>query len=169
MLDKGAKYVVVQGLPPAGCLPLHVSSCPSNERDQLGCSSSANAVIMAHNDLLQRKLDEIRNQYRDCTVIYADYWSAYQTILTNYKQYQFEEPFKACCGAGEGPLHFDPNRLCGSTGTATFKDSNKYINWDGVHFTEAMHQHLADLFFNQNYCKPSFAELIKKKKGELAY
>lgn len=138
---------------------MHLSSCPLNERDHFGCSSNANAVIMAHNDLLQRKLEEIRTQYSDCMVIYADYWSAYQTILSNYKKYQFEEPFKACCGAGEGPLHFDPNRLCGSTGTSTFKDSNKYINWDGVHFTEAMHQHLSDLFFNQNFCKPSFAEM----------
>ncbi|KAE8023601.1 hypothetical protein FH972_009278 [Carpinus fangiana] len=169
LLDNGAKYIVVQGLPPAGCLPVHVSSCPSNERDQFGCSARVNSLIMAHNDLLQRKLEGIRQRYHNCMIIYADYWSAYLTIQSNYKQYQFEEPVKACCGAGEGPLNFDTNHLCGSTGTSTCKDSKKYINWDGVHFTEAMHQHLSDLFFNQNYCKPSFAELIKKKRGTSGY
>lgn len=160
---------MVQGLPPAGCLPVQVSSCPSNERDQFGCSAKVNSLIMAHNDLLQKKLEELRQRYHDCMIIYADYWSAYITIQSNYKQYQFEEPVKACCGAGEGPLNFDTNHLCGSTGSSTCKDSNKYINWDGVHFTEAMHQHLSDLFFNQNYCKPSFAELIKKKRGTSGY
>ncbi|KAF3431130.1 hypothetical protein FNV43_RR25860 [Rhamnella rubrinervis] len=166
LLDRGAKYVVIQGLPPAGCLPLDLSLCPSRDRDQMGCSASANSVIRAHNELLQKRLAEIRSQYSDCMIVYADYWNAYQTILTNHKKYQFEEPFKACCGAtGQGTFNFDMDSLCGSAGTSTCKEPNKYINWDGVHLTEAMHQHLADLFFNRGFCKPSFEVLIKKKRG----
>jgi len=165
MLDKGAKYVVVHGLPPSGCFPLHLTFCPLTDRDQNGCSKSANSVIMAHNELLQKKLEEIRNTYKDCMIIYVDYYRAYQTILTNLQKYQFQEPFKACCGSGKGPFHFDLHSLCGSIGTSTCKDSSQHISWDGLHLTETMHQHLADLFFNQSYCKPSFAELVKKKKG----
>merc|ERR1712183_573431 len=107
MLDKGAKYVVVHGLPPSGCFPLHLTFCPLTDRDQNGCSKSANSVIMAHNELLQKKLEEIRNTYKDCMIIYVDYYRAYQTILTNLQKYQFQEPFKACCGSGKGPFHFD--------------------------------------------------------------
>ncbi|KAK7842501.1 gdsl esterase/lipase [Quercus suber] len=33
LLDKGAKFLVVQGLPPIGCLPLQLATCPSNDRD----------------------------------------------------------------------------------------------------------------------------------------
>lgn len=125
-----------------------------------------NSVIRAHNELLHKRLAEIRSQHSDRMIVYADYWNAYQTILTNHKKYQFEEPFKACCGAaGKGAFNYGVDSLCGSAGTPTCKEPNKYINWDGVHLTETMHQHLADLFFNQGFCKPSFEQLIKKKRG----
>ncbi|XP_041016187.1 GDSL esterase/lipase At3g48460-like [Juglans microcarpa x Juglans regia] len=164
ILDKGARFIVVQGLPPAGCLPLHLSFCPLKDRDQYGCSNIANSLIMAHNELLQAKLEELRRKYSNAMIIYADYWKAYQTILTNYKSYQFEQPFDVCCGAGGGPFNFELNSLCGSAGTSTCKDANKYINWDGIHLTEAMYKHVSDLFFHKDHCRPSFAELIMKKK-----
>ncbi|KAL4638793.1 hypothetical protein ACB092_03G172500 [Castanea dentata] len=166
LLDKGAKFLVVQGLPPIGCLPLQLATCPLNDRDQNGCSASANLVIKGHNNLLQKRLDEIRIQYMDSVIIYIDYYSAFTTILEKHTQYQFEEPFKACCGAGGGAFNYQPNLLCGAFGTSTCKDSNTHINFDGVHLTENMHLHLSDLFFNQGFCTPSFADLIKKKKGQ---
>jgi phospholipase/lecithinase/hemolysin len=166
LLDSGAKYIVVQGLPPVGCLPLALSSTPSYDRDQMGCSASANLVTKIHNELLQAKLAEFRMQYSHCTIIYADYWNAYKTILMNPKKYQIEEPFKACCGCGCGEHNFNVHSLCGSPGTSACKDPSKYISWDGVHLTEAMHRHLANLFFHQESCQPSFDRLIRSKKGD---
>ncbi|KAK7861526.1 gdsl esterase/lipase [Quercus suber] len=166
LLDKGAKFLVVQGLPPIGCLPLQLATCPSNDRDQNGCSASANLVIKGHNNLLQKRLDEIRMQHKDSMILFIDYYNAFTTILKKHSQYQFEEPFKACCGAGGGPFNYQPNLLCGAFGTSTCKNSSTHINFDGVHLTENMHQHLSDLFFNQGFCTPSFADLIKKKKGQ---
>ncbi|KAJ7945496.1 GDSL esterase/lipase [Quillaja saponaria] len=165
MLETGAKYIVVQGLPPAGCLPLNLALHPLHDRDAMGCSASANAIIQAHNELLQKKLDEIRRQFSGCMIVYADYWGAFHKILSNLKQFHFEEPFKACCGAGEGPFNFDLHCLCGATGSSTCADPSKFISWDGIHLTEAMHRHLAELLFNQGYCKPSFQDLIKMKTG----
>merc|ERR1712226_210344 len=166
LLDKGAKFLVVQGLPPIGCLPLQLVTSPSNDRDQNGCSASANSVIKGHNNLLQKRLDEIRIQHKDSMILFIDYYSAFTTILEKHSQYQFDEPFKACCGAGGGPFNYQPNLLCGAFGTSTCKNSSTHINFDGVHLTENMHQHLFDLFFNQGFCTPSFADLIKKKKGQ---
>ena len=165
MLSRGARYIVVQGLPPAGCTPLDLSLCAPRDRDQSGCSASTNAIISAHNELLQRTLEEFRQQYTGVVISYADTWGAYHYILANYKKYNFEEPFKACCGS-DGVYNFDLHSLCGSIGSSTCHDSSKYISWDGVHFTETMNAHIADLFFNQQgYCKPSFGDLIKAKKG----
>ncbi|XP_065637987.1 GDSL esterase/lipase At3g48460 [Quercus suber] len=165
-LALGAKFLVVQGLPPIGCLPLQLATCPSNDRDQNGCSASANSVIKGHNNLLQKRLDEIRIQHKDSMILFIDYYSAFTTILEKHSQYQFKEPFKACCGAGGGPFNYQPNLLCGAFGTSTCKNSSTHINFDGVHLTENMHQHLFDLFFNQGFCTPSFVDLIKKKKGQ---
>ncbi|XP_021667468.2 GDSL esterase/lipase At3g48460-like [Hevea brasiliensis] len=170
LLERGAKYVVVQGLPPAGCCPLQLLLNPPRERDNMGCSSGLNAVIQAHNDFLQKKLGEVRAQYKDAVIVYADTWNAYKTVLVNYKNFQFEEPFKACCGAGGGLLNFDLHSLCGSTGTSVCKNPQSYISWDGIHFTEAMHKQLAQLFFHQGFCSPSFDALIeaKSKNGPAA-
>ena len=157
-------FLVVQGLPPIGCLPLQLITCPSNDRDQNGCSASANLVIKGHNDLLQKRLDEIQIHYKDSMILYIDYYSAFKTILEKLQQYQCKEPFKACCGSGGGPFNYLPNLLCGAFGTFTCKDSSTHINFDGVHLTENMHLHLFDLFFNQGFCTPSFVDLIKKRK-----
>ena len=99
-------------------------------------------------------------------ILFIDYYSAFKTILEKHQQYQFKEPFKACCGSGGGPFNYLPNLPCGAFGTFTCKDSSTHINFDGVHLTENMHLHLFDLFFNQGFCTPSFVDLIKKKKGQ---
>ncbi|KAK6160320.1 hypothetical protein DH2020_003701 [Rehmannia glutinosa] len=165
LLANGAKYVVVQGLPPVGCLPFHMSLCPLHNLDRMGCAATINAGIMTHNQILQWELEKLRKTYPKCSILYADAWNAFLTIAMNTKKYQIEEPFKACCGCGAGKYNFDKNRLCGASGTSVCKDPHKYISWDGIHFTEAMHKHLADLFFNQGFCHPSFDQLVKIKKG----
>ncbi|KDP30982.1 hypothetical protein JCGZ_11358 [Jatropha curcas] len=40
LLSKGVKYVVVQGLPPSGCLPLSMTLAPQDDRDEIGCVKS---------------------------------------------------------------------------------------------------------------------------------
>ncbi|OVA20513.1 Lipase [Macleaya cordata] len=166
LLDSGAKYIVVQGLPPSGCLPLDMSLAPPFDHDEIGCAGSVNSIIKSHNDLLQKKVNEIRTQYPGCMILFADFWGAFATIIKNPMQYGFEETFKACCGSPSGPFNFDSNAVCGSSDKAT-KCGNpaKHINWDGVHLTEAMYQNVANLFFNQGFCKPSFSELVNAKRG----
>ncbi|XP_010251345.2 PREDICTED: GDSL esterase/lipase At3g48460-like [Nelumbo nucifera] len=164
LLDRGAKYIVIQGLPPTGCLPLDLFLSPASDRDETGCAAGANLVVAAHNDLLQRKLVDLEKQYPHCAIIYADYWNAFLTILKNPAQFGFSEPFKTCCGTGAGILNFDLHSLCGSPGASRCTDPTKHINWDGVHPTEAMNQKLANLLFDQGFCRPSFGQLIRYKK-----
>ncbi|KAK2636635.1 hypothetical protein Ddye_031427 [Dipteronia dyeriana] len=165
LTQRGAKYIVVQGLPPVGCCPLELYLTKSTDRDQMGCASVINGIIMAHNELLQRMLLNFQKKNSHCTVVYADYWNAYKTILSNHKKFNFEQPFTACCGTGGGALNFNSESICGTSGTTACKDPSRYISWDGVHFTEAMHRTIADLFLNQGFCKPSFDTLIKMKAG----
>ncbi|KAL5762253.1 hypothetical protein ACOSP7_018517 [Xanthoceras sorbifolium] len=165
LAEKGAKYIVVQGLPPVGCCPLELFLSKASDRDQMGCASTINSIIMAHNELLQKMLADFQKKHSQCTIVYADYWNAFKTILANHKKYNFVEPFKACCGSGGGPFNFNTNSMCGAFGTSACKDPNRFISWDGIHFTEAMHRQLADLFLNQGFCKPSFDIIIKVKLG----
>lgn len=129
----------------------------------MGCSSGLNALIQAHNEVLEQRLVEFREQYQGTVIIYADTWKAYKTIMLNHKKFHFEEPFKACCGAGGGPLNFDLHSLCGSSGTSVCKNPQNFISWDGIHFTEAMHKRLAELLFQEDFCSPTFEVMIEKK------
>ncbi|KDP26728.1 hypothetical protein JCGZ_17886 [Jatropha curcas] len=165
LLDKGAKYIVVQGLPPVGCCPVQLLLNKAKEHDKLGCSSEVNSKIMSHNELLKKSLEAYREGNKDCVIIFADTWKAYMEILKNHKKFNFEEPFKACCGVGGGELNFCLKNLCGSVGSTTCTDPNKYISWDGIHFTEAMNKHLAKLLFHEKgYCSPEFNVLIEARK-----
>nr|XP_009768592.1 PREDICTED: GDSL esterase/lipase At3g48460-like isoform X3 [Nicotiana sylvestris] len=166
LLGSGAKYIVVQGLPPIGCLPLHISLCPLKAAlDHMGCAAAVNTAVMVHNQILQRRLERFRRLNPNCHILYADYWNAYLTIMMNLKKYQFEEAFKPCCGATGGPLNFNLHSLCGSPGTVSCNNPSKFISWDGIHLTEAMNQKVTDLFLNQGFCQPSFSELVKSRSG----
>ena len=47
MLDSGAKFVVVQGLPPVGCWPLAKLLTPQFAKDEMGCSAIINRAVIA--------------------------------------------------------------------------------------------------------------------------
>ncbi|KAI3426748.1 uncharacterized protein J3R85_009609 [Psidium guajava] len=165
LLAQGGKYVVVQGLPPCGCFPVSLASTPTSDRDQHGCCASANAMVTTHNELLQKNLVELQKMYSSATIVYADFWKAYMNILQNHSQYNFAEPFKACCGAGSGAFNFDVHHLCGSANTAACRDATKHMIWDGIHLTEAMNKEIAKQFLSQGCTSPPLQEVIKKKMG----
>lgn len=81
LLKKGARYMVVQGLPVSGCLPLAMFLAPENDRDDLGCVKSANDQTGAHNAILQLSLTDLRRKYPDAVIVYVDYWNAYRAVM----------------------------------------------------------------------------------------
>ncbi|KAL3633862.1 hypothetical protein CASFOL_022624 [Castilleja foliolosa] len=164
LLKKGAKYVVVQGLPPTGCLTLTMYLAPSDDRDNLGCVASANKLSYAHNTALKAKLDAFRKQYPKSTIVYADYYNVYATIIKNARKYGFSELFKTCCGHSGGAYNFDYLNACGSPSSQSCADPSRFINWDGVHLTEAMYKAVADGFVNGTFSQPPFRSLLSKKR-----
>ncbi|KAI3730864.1 hypothetical protein L1987_62043 [Smallanthus sonchifolius] len=114
LIQNGAKNIVVQGLPPVGCLPLDISLTPLNNRDKSGCSPIVNGAVIIHNQILQAKLEMYRKMFPDVTIIYADSWKAYDTIVNNPQKYQIEETQKTCCGSDikQDDLNFNLQSLC---------------------------------------------------------
>ncbi|OWM76160.1 hypothetical protein CDL15_Pgr009806 [Punica granatum] len=166
IVNQGAKYVVVQGLPPVGCLPLDLMMSSVTERDQNGCAAKINQAVMKHNELLQQKLGELQKSFPQCVFIYADFWKAYMKVLSQYHQFGFTEPFKACCGGGNSHFNFNLKNLCGTPGTNVCADAAKHMIWDGIHFTSAMHNAITKLFIQGGCTHPTFEQLVNiVKKG----
>ncbi|KAF9607485.1 hypothetical protein IFM89_036082 [Coptis chinensis] len=164
LLDMGAKYIVVQGAPPTGCLPLALTLAAPDDRDEIGCVASANNQSYHHNSLLQVRLKYLRRRYPHAIISYADYWNAYQTIMKNTHKYGFTKPFMACCGTGGPPLNFDIFSTCGSQAASiACPNPAKFINWDGVHLTEGMYKVVADLLLRGGYMHPPFNFLLSSR------
>ncbi|KAL5717852.1 hypothetical protein ACHQM5_010813 [Ranunculus cassubicifolius] len=167
LLSMGAKYIVVQGIPPTGCLPLAMALGANEEKDKIGCLASVNNQSSRHNSLLQDRLDYFRKQYPHAIISYADYYNAYHMIMENSTKYGFREPFMACCGTGGPPLNFDLFNTCGSPKASKACSSPaQYINWDGVHLTEDMYKVVSDLFLHGGYTRPSFDFLKSSRRQE---
>ncbi|KAL2539601.1 GDSL esterase/lipase [Abeliophyllum distichum] len=163
LLNKGAKYILVQGLHPTGCLTLSMAMAPSDDRDNMGCVASVNNKIYNHNTMLLAKLNDLRKKFPQAVIVYADYWNAFHHVFANSSEYGFNEKFKACCGSNGEPYNFDVLFACGSPPSTACDNPSKYINWDGGHLTEAMYKVLADLFIKGSYCDPAFSQLLSKK------
>ncbi|PNT01209.1 hypothetical protein POPTR_015G089700v4 [Populus trichocarpa] len=164
LLKKGVKHVVVQGLPPTGCLPLAMVLASEDDRDDLGCVKSANNQSYTHNVVYQKTVQDLRKQFPDAVIAYLDYWNAYATVMKNPKKYGFKEPFMACCGSGGPPYNFEVFSTCGTSHASACSNPSQYINWDGVHLTEAMYKALSHMFLSGTFSHPPFGSLMDRKQ-----
>ncbi|MCL7028970.1 hypothetical protein MKW94_005563 [Papaver nudicaule] len=157
LLEMGAKHVVVEGLPPTGCLPLALTLAPTDDRDDMACVASANKQSYIHNTQLQANLQYLKKQYPQSMISYADYFAAYRTVVMNTNKYGFKEPFKCCCGPSGEPYNFEFFVPCGSpSASKACKHPSQHINWDGVHLTEGMYKVVSEMFIHGGYMHPPF-------------
>nr|XP_043616540.1 GDSL esterase/lipase At3g48460-like [Erigeron canadensis] len=163
LLNKGAKYMVVEGLPATGCLTLSMSLASEADRDDMGCVGSLNKQSYDHNTILQTKIRDLRQKYPGAVIIYADYWNAYRSVIKNAPKLGFKELYKVCCGSNGAPYNFDVLATCGAQSSSSCNDPSQYINWDGVHLTEAMYKVVSESFLKGAYTHPPFGSLLSSK------
>ncbi|CAI0439407.1 unnamed protein product [Linum tenue] len=143
IIELGAVNILVPGNFPIGCLPFYLAKfrgSSSMEYDPFtGCLAQLNKLSEYHNELLQAELSRTRRLYPDINIIYVDYYNAVLRI------YQAPEQF------GEGSVQ------CGSPSVKPCDDSSKYVNWDGLHFTEATYGSVARSILEEGlFTHPSF-------------
>ncbi|XP_019051605.1 PREDICTED: GDSL esterase/lipase At5g03980-like [Nelumbo nucifera] len=152
VIDHGARTVVVPGNFPIGCMPIYLTAFRSDDPaayDELKCLKGLNDLAMIHNDNLQRALKQLRKEYPDVTIVYADYYTALQWVLSHASSLGFEEKSlqKACCGTG-GDYNFDLTKMCGAPGVPVCPDPETRVSWDGIHLTEKAYKYMADFLMH---------------------
>ena len=82
--------------------------------------------------------------------------------MYNMKFSGFKESLKTCCGYG-GKLNYDKDVVCGATKKVkgkevlvakACKDPSVWINWDGVHYTEAANKYVFDQIVGGSFSDP---------------
>ncbi|KAL6185239.1 hypothetical protein ACLB2K_041373 [Fragaria x ananassa] len=115
VIGYGAVKVLVPGQWPMGCLPIYLSRFPTNDTaayDQFHCLKDWNSISDCHNYHLRNTIEELKKEYPDVTIVYADYYSVFEWLLTHQEELGFEAVDKLCCGF-EGEADTSEVKACG--------------------------------------------------------
>lgn len=168
LYDQGARYFWIHNTGPLGCLAQNIAKFGTDpsKLDELGCVASHNQAAKTFNLQLHAFCAKLQGQYPDANITFVDIFTIKSNLIANYSKYGFEQPLMACCGYGGPPLNYDSRVACGQTKvinatTITAKgctDSSEYVNWDGIHYTEAANQYVASQILTGKYSDPPFPD-----------
>ncbi|KAL6626959.1 hypothetical protein ACP70R_030685 [Stipagrostis hirtigluma subsp. patula] len=162
LINEGGKTIVVSGLSPLGCAPGNLVFLASrNESDyepDTGCLKNLNLLSKDHNSQLRRALTQLNGRYPGVAITYADFFTPIVGFVASPDRYGFngtDGALRSCCGGGGGKYNFNLTAACGMPGVGTYGDPAAYVNWDGVHLTEAAYRRIADGWLRGPYAHPS--------------
>ncbi|KAL7603055.1 hypothetical protein Lser_V15G15307 [Lactuca serriola] len=116
LIQMGAQKLVVPGEFPLGCSSqyLTIRGSESEEYDSTtGCLIKFNKFAEYHNELLQTKLNQLRELHPNAIIIYADYYNAAMQFIRSPDKFGFTNgALKACCGVG-GLYNYNRSSQCG--------------------------------------------------------
>ncbi|CAD6334307.1 unnamed protein product [Miscanthus lutarioriparius] len=173
LVEEGARYMVVSGTLPAGCLPMALTKYgygaggkgkgnATTEYDRrTGCLRRLNGLAQYHNWMLREAVGRMRRKYPTTKLVYADFYRPVARLLRRPAKFGFtEEPIRACCGGG-GPYNYNPGAACGSPGSTVCRQPSAHVHWDGIHLTEAAYKYIANGWLNGLYAYPSILDLLQ--------
>ncbi|KAL5226928.1 hypothetical protein ABZP36_015193 [Zizania latifolia] len=162
LIEDGARTVVVSGISPMGCtsgnLVLFASSSEEDYEPDTGCLKSLNLLSMEHNQLLREALTQLRGRNPGVRIIYGDFYTPLAELAATPRRFGIDGEdgaLRACCGGGGGRYNFNLSSACGMEGVTACDDPSSYVNWDGVHLTEAAYHHVADGWLWGPYAQPT--------------
>ncbi|KAJ3701173.1 hypothetical protein LUZ61_004878 [Rhynchospora tenuis] len=158
LLKQGALHIVIPGNFPTGCIPILLTIFASKNKldyDNLGCLKEYNTIGFDHDTKLKEMVAQLQNTYPQAKISYADYYEPVIQFLQNPMKFGFtvNDPLQICCGGG-GPYNYNPNATCGQPGVPACSNPLSYVNWDGIHLTEAAYRIIATGWLKGPYAYP---------------
>uniref|UniRef100_A0A0E0MT31 Esterase n=1 Tax=Oryza rufipogon TaxID=4529 RepID=A0A0E0MT31_ORYRU len=169
VIEEGARYVVVPGQQPTGCLPVVLTPYASpNATDYdagTGCLWRFNELARYHNAALLAAVSLLRRKYPSATIVFADYYDPVIEFMQKPDDFAFSDSSKlrACCGGGGGPYNYNATVACGLPGTSVCPTPNTSINWDGIHLTEAAYARIAACWLHGPHAHPPILAAVRRR------
>ncbi|KAL6626960.1 hypothetical protein ACP70R_030686 [Stipagrostis hirtigluma subsp. patula] len=161
LIGEGAKTVVVSGITPLGCAPANIVLLANHTGAEYepgtGCLKNLNLLSKEHDLQLRRALMALRGRHPSVRLVYADFYAPIVNFAVAPDRYGFngtDGALRTCCGGAGGKYNFNLTALCGMPGVNACEDPAAYVNWDGVHLTEAANRRIADGWLRGPYAHP---------------
>ncbi|MBA0682530.1 hypothetical protein Goari_024242 [Gossypium aridum] len=149
---------------PVGCLPYVMERIPvlAGQIDDYGCASPFNEVAQFFNRGLKKIVEQLHKNLPHAAVTYVDVYSVKYSLISQGRKHGFKHPLRTCCGHG-GKYNYNKNLGCGAKVNkhgkevlvgAPCKDPWTYVNWDGVHFTEAANKYIFERIVDGSLSDP---------------
>ncbi|OAY29536.1 GDSL esterase/lipase At5g14450 [Manihot esculenta] len=159
--EQGGRAFWIHNTGPIGCLPVnlfYVSNPPPGYLDEHGCVKAQNEMAVEFNSKLLDRIVKLRTELPQAAITYVDVYSAKYGLISNAKNLGLADPLKVCCGYH---VNFD-HIWCGNKGKvnntevygASCKDPSIFISWDGVHYSQAANQWVANHTQNGSLANP---------------
>lgn len=159
--QRGGRTFWIHNTGPIGCLPVatfYIKNPEPGYLDDFGCIKYQNEMATEFNKQLKERVRRLRTEVPRAAVTYVDVYAAKYDLISNTKTEGFVDPIKVCCG-----YHVDYTHVwCGQKGIfngteiygASCGTPSTYISWDGVHYSEAANQWVANRILNGSLTDP---------------
>ncbi|OMO86005.1 Lipase, GDSL [Corchorus olitorius] len=157
VIGYGATRIIVPGNFPIGCFPVYLTTFPVNDTsayDELHCLKYLNKFSIYHNDLLQKAIEELKEEYPNVIIVYGNYYDAFLWLFSKANMLGFDPKILqiSCCGIG-GKYNYDSSRFCGDPETTVCSNPDKRVSWDGIHLTQRAYELMAGWLIRDIYLK----------------
>ncbi|XP_068472324.1 GDSL esterase/lipase At3g26430-like isoform X2 [Phaseolus vulgaris] len=162
--NHGGRSFWVHNTGPVGCLPYIMDLHPVKPSlvDKAGCSTPYNEVAKFFNRELKEVVVKLRKELPLAAITYVDVYAVKYSLISHPKKHGFEEPLRACCGHG-GKYNYNLHTGCGAKikirGKEILvgkpcKDPSVWVNWDGVHYTQAANKWVLEQIVDGAFSDP---------------
>ncbi|KAK9669350.1 hypothetical protein RND81_13G125000 [Saponaria officinalis] len=161
LYKEGGRSFWIHNTGPIGCLPDSTGSITSQPGtlDKYGCIKSRNNIAKEFNKQLNDTVSKLRTELPKAAITYVDVYTAKYGLISQATSLGWEDPRKLCCGY----LEKDGRVWCGrkgllNNGTVIFggacSEPDRYVSWDGIHYTEAANKWFANQIINGSLSNP---------------
>ncbi|KAJ6935658.1 GDSL esterase/lipase [Populus alba x Populus x berolinensis] len=171
LIQLGAVTILVPGNLPIGCSPSYLTLFEGSDKEDYdhltGCLKWLNKFAQEHNEELMKELKRIQKLHPHAKIIYADYYNAAMPFYHSPNRFGFTGGvLRSCCGWG-GMYNYSSLVKCGNPLVSVCDDPTSFVNWDGIHYTEATYKLIFESIIEGSYSYPSFKAFCNLNGNEM--
>ncbi|KAK6913061.1 GDSL lipase/esterase [Dillenia turbinata] len=161
LYQQGARTFWIHNTGPLGCLPVSVMFIRNTEPgllDPHGCHNAMNEMAVEFNQQLKDRVNRLTVELPHAALTCVDVYTAKFDLIKNTKSQGFMDPLKICCGHHDTNIHIWCGQKANINGSEVVGGScgnpSAFVNWDGVHYSQAANQWVANHVLNGSVSDP---------------